>query len=234
MRFKMPKFLKDWTIPWRAYLAEFLGTFVFVFISSGAVLSTVFYGDIGILGIALATGLSLAAMIYATSPVSGGHLNPAVTLALWLAQKIESSRAIFYIAVQIAASFCAAETLLYIYGDRALKFAIGAPSVAVGDQVALVIEVVLTSVLVFVVFATMVDKGGEKLTGPLAIGLVVVVATIMAGPLSGAVLNPARVLGPMVLAETYDYLAIYLVGPAMGSLFGIIYDFLFLRKSKRG
>ncbi|MBI2327029.1 aquaporin [Candidatus Curtissbacteria bacterium] len=229
----MRTLLKDWIGPWRAYAAEFLGTFVFVLIASGSVLTNVFYGNVGILGIALATGLSLTAMIYATSPFSGGHLNPAVTLALWLVQKIESSRAIFYIAAQTAASFCAAATLLFIYGDRALKFTIGAPSVVVSEQVALVIEVVLTSVLVFVVFATMIDKAGEKTTGPLAIGLVVVVATIMAGPLSGAVLNPARVLGPMILTKTYAYLAIYMVGPAMGSLFGVIYDFLFLRKSKK-
>lgn len=229
----MTIFFKKWDFDWRAYLAEFLGTFVFVVISSGAILSNVFFGDVGILGVALATGLSLSAMMHATQHISGGHLNPAVTLALWLAQKLAGATAFFYILAQVAASLAAAEFLLFIYGERALEFSLGAPKVATGEQIVLLVEVFLTAVLVFAVFATLVDKQGQITMGPLVVGLVVVVATIMAGSLSGAVLNPARVIGPLMVSNSYDHLAVWIVGPAVGGLFGIVYEWLFGRKSKK-
>ena len=229
----MIKLIKDLASPWRAYVAEFLGTFVFVVVSSGTVLTNVFYGDVGIFGIALATGLSLAVMIYATLPISGGHLNPAVTLALWLAQKIGGGVAFFYILAQVLASLAAAKFLLIIYGQRAVEFSLGAPKIGVSIQTALVIEVILTAVLVFAVFATLVDRRGQAAFGPLVVGLVVVVATLMAGPLSGAVLNPARVFGPLIVSNSYDSLAVWVVGPAAAGLFGIVYEFLFLRKFKK-
>ena len=144
-------FLGQWVNPWRAYLAEFLGTFVFVLIASGAVLSNVFYSEIGTLGIALATGLSITSMMYATVHISGAHLNPAVTVALWLAQKIKGSSAFFYVIAQIFASFAAAAVVLLIFGNSAKEFVLGGPSVgaSVSQQTALVIESILTAVLVF-------------------------------------------------------------------------------------
>ena len=96
-------FLKSWFSPWRAYLAEFLGTFVFVFVSCGVVLADIFYGEIGPVGIALASGLSISAMMLSTNHISGGYLNPAITLAMWLAQKVTGTRAFFYILFQFLA-----------------------------------------------------------------------------------------------------------------------------------
>ncbi len=222
-------------LPWRAYLAEFLGTFVFVFVASGAVLSNIFYGDIGTLGVALATGLALGAMVFATAAISGGHLNPAVTLALWLAQKISWINAIFYIIAQVAASSAAAGVLLYVFGDRALHFSLGAPilGVGIGVPAALILEAVLTTVLVFAVFSTVVDKRGPVSFGPLIIGLVVVVSGIFAGPLTGAALNPARAIGPAIVSNNFTNLPIWILGPAVGSLFGLAYEFLFLRKTSK-
>ena len=222
-------------LPWRAYLAEFLGTFVFVFVASGAVLSNIFYGDIGTLGVALATGLALGAMVFATAAISGGHLNPAVTLALWLAQKISWINAIFYIIAQVAASSAAAGVLLYVFGDRALHFSLGAPilGVGIGVPAALILEAVLPAVLVFAVFSTVVDKRGPVSFGPLIIGLVVVVSGIFAGPLTGAALNPARAIGPAIVSNNFTNLPIWILGPAVGSLFGLAYEFLFLRKTSK-
>lgn len=224
-------------LPWRAYLAEFLGTFVFVLISSGAVLSNIFFGDVGVLAQATATGLALAAMIWATAAISGGHINPAVTLAMWFAGKISATGAIFYIGAQIMASFAAAGLLLFVYGSRAIQFSLGAPVLGadISVQAAVVIEMVLTAALVFAVFATVVDRRGPVSFGPLVIGLVVMVSGIFAGPLTGAVLNPARVLGPAVLSNSFTNLPIWILGPLAGSLFGIVYEFVFLRKaSKKG
>lgn len=214
-------------------MAEFLGTFVFVFIASGSVLTNIFFGDVGVLAQALAAGLALGAMIYLTAAISGGHLNPAVTISLWLTRKISAVNAVFYIASQILASFAAGGLLLYIFGDRAIRFNLGAPILGadVSVQAALILEAILTAALVFAVFATVVDRRGPVSFGPLVIGLVVVTGGIFAGPISGAALNPARVIGPAVISGSFTNLPIWILGPPLGSLFGLVYEFVFLRKT---
>lgn len=225
-------FFSKINLNWRAYLAEFLGTFVFVFIASCAVITNGLYGEVGTLGISLATGLTLSAMIFATVHISGGHLNPAVTLALWLSQKLNTINGFFYILFQIMGSFAAAYGLLLIFGERAMKFNVGGPALGSGVdvQTAVILEAILTAVLVFAVFAIIVDKRGPGSFGPLVIGLIVVVASLAVGALTGAALNPARALGPLVFARQFDLLPVYLIGPFAGSLFGIVYEFVFLRK----
>ncbi len=222
-------------LPWRAYLAEFLGTFVFVFVASGSVLANIFFGDVGVLAQALATGLVFGAMIFVTSAISGGHLNPAVTLSLWLARKISALNAFFYIAFQVLASFAAGGTLLYVFGDRAIRFSLGAPILGadVSAQAALILEAILTAALVFAVFATVVDRRGPVSFGPLVMGLVVLVSGIFAGPISGAALNPARAIGPAIISQNFTNLPIWILGPFAGSLFGLVYEFLFLRKTSK-
>lgn len=222
-------------LPWRAYVAEFLGTFVFVFVASGSVLTNIFFGDVGVLAQALAAGLVLGAMIFATAAISGGHLNPAVTFSFWLSGKISAVNAVFYIASQVLASFAAGGALLYIFGDRAASFNLGAPILGadVGIQVALILEAVLTAALVFAVFATVVDRRGPVSFGPLVIGLVVVGGGIFAGPITGAALNPARAIGPAVISGSFTNLPIWILGPLAGSLFGLVYEFLFLRKTSK-
>ena len=216
-------------------MAEFLATFVFVLIASGATLTNIFFSDIGGIGVALATGLALTSMIYAVFHLSGGHLNPAVTLAVWLAQKISSRVAVFYIIAQILASLAAAGLLLWIFGPDARQFSLGGPVIGVGVSVktAVIVEAILTATLIFAVFATMIDKRGSVNFGPLVVGLVLTVSAIFAGSISGAALNPARAFGPLVISKSYSDLAVWIIGPATGSIFGIIYDFLFLRKSAR-
>ncbi|OGE07368.1 hypothetical protein A2W70_03185 [Candidatus Curtissbacteria bacterium RIFCSPLOWO2_02_41_11] len=227
--------LKSWFTPWRAYLAEFLGTFVFVFIASGATLTNIFFNDIGGVGVALATGLALTSMIYAVVHLSGGHLNPAVTLAIWFSQKINGGVASFYIIAQLLASLAAAGVLLWIFGPDARQFSLGGPVIGAGVsiKIAVVIEAILTAILVLAVFATMVDKRGAVSFGPLVVGLVLTVSAIFAGSLTGAALNPARAFGPLIISQSYSNLAVWIIGPATGSIFGLIYDFLFLRKSAR-
>lgn len=222
-------------LPWRAYVAEFLGTFVFVLVAAGSVLTNIFFIDIGVLAQAIAGGLALGAMIYLTAAISGGHLNPAVTLALWLTRKISMVNAVFYIVSQVLASFAAGGVLLYIFGDRAIRFNLGAPilGVDVGIQTALILEAILTAALIFAVFATVVDKRGPVSFGPLIIGLVATVGGIFAGPITGAALNPARAIGPAVISGSYINLPIWILGPLCGSLFGLVYEFVFLRKNTR-
>ena len=224
-------YIKDW----RSYIAEFLGTFVFVFISCGVVLSDIFYGDVGKLAIALTSGFSYSALVFGTVHLSRGFLNPAVTIALWLAQKLEGTKAVFYILVQLLASLVAAASLFYLFGQNSLNVGLGGPilGINVSAQVAVLIEAVGTAILTFMVFATMVDRGGPVSFGPLVLGLSVTALTVFALPITGAAFNPARAIGPALLSNNLDSLAIYLVGPAAGALFGIIYEFLFLKKFKK-
>ena len=220
---------------WRAYLAEFLGTFILVLVSSWVVLARFLYPDINNLEIALAIGFSYAALIFATIHLSGGFLNPALTLALWLSQKLSGTKTVFFIIFQILASFAAGGVLLLIFGANALQFGLGGPALGVNVslQTAVLAEALMTAILVFVTFATMVDRGGPVSFGPLVLGLILVGETIVALPISGAAFNPARAIGPAVLAKSVDSLAVWIIGPLLGSLFGIVYAFLFLKKGKK-
>ena len=217
---------------WRAYLAEFLGTFVFVFVSLGAVLADSLFGEIGILGIALAAGLAYGAMVFATVGISGGHLNPALSLSLWFAQKLAAVDLIFYTLAQFLAGFAAVLALAYIFSAGASDFSLGATLGQVTVQKIAVAEAIFAAILTFVYFATMVDRRGPTSFGPLALGFVVIFAILVAGPVSGGVINPARALAPAVISNSYSELLPWIVGPYVGSLFGLVYEFVFLRKGK--
>ena len=216
-------------------MAEFLGTFVFVFVSCGVTLANLFYVDIGVLGVALTSGLVYTAMLFATINSSGGYLNPAVTLALWLVQKMKGHLVFFYVLAQLLASFAAAGLLILIFSPSAKEFSLGGPVLATGvsQQTAVIIEAILTAIIVFTVFATIVDKKNSTGFGPLAIGLVVCGASIFAVSITGAAFNPARALGPLILSRSYESVVVWIIGPLAGSLFGIVYELLFLRKGKK-
>ena len=229
------KHLKEAYTSWRAYIAEFFGTFVFVFVSLGAILSGIFFGEIGVLGIAIASGFIYAAMVFATVHVSGGHINPAITLSLWFTHKISTLVALLYVVSQIAAGFAAAGLLLLIFGTRALDFSLGAQVSGGGIslQGAIIVETVLATILVYTFYSTMVDRRGPVSFGPLALGFVVCASFLIGGSLSGAVLNPSKVLGASVISGTYDNLPAWIVGPLVGSVFGIVYEFAFLKKKAK-
>ena len=226
----------DWTRDWRSYLAEFLGTFTFVFLSSAAVLINNLYGDIGTVGVALTIGLSYAALVFVTAHLSGGYLNPAVSLALWLSGRLANLKTAVYITIQVVASFAAAFCLLLIFGEESKVFVLGGPTLGidVSLQLAVVIETIMTAILVFALFGTMIDRGGPVSFGPLVLGFVLVATTMIALPVSGAAFNPARALGPLIVSGLGDNLVVWVIAPLSGSLFGIVYEFLFLRKVRRG
>lgn len=219
---------------WRKYLAEFLGTFAFVFIASCAVLTNIFYAELGAVGVGLIIGFSYAALLYATNHIGGGYLNPAVTLALWLGQRIGGLQALFFLVVQVLAGFAAAGLLVVIFGQGALEFSLGGPTLGVNvtPAAALIVEAAISAILVFVVFATAVDRAGPISFSPLALGLVLAAASIFSWPISGAGINPARVIGLLVVSKSFSNLAIWIVGPLCGSLVGLVYEFAFLKKKQ--
>lgn len=231
----MNKVFREAYSNWKAYAAEFLGTFVFVFVSLGTVLSNVFFGEVGVVGIALSAGLVYSSMVFATVHISGGHLNPAITFSLWFSRKITTATAVLYMFFQVLAGFAAAAVLLAVFGLQALEYSLGTQVIGGGVslQTALVVEVILSAVLIFAFFATMVDRRGPLSFGPLVLGFVVSSSILVAGSITGGLINPAKAIGANVISGTYLNLIVWVIGPFVGSLFGPVYEVLFLRKKSK-
>ncbi len=201
-------------------VAEFLATFALVFIGAGAVVvDSMTGGDVGLVGIALAHGIVLAVMVTATMPISGGHVNPAVTFALWLARKIDARRAGLYIVAQLAGAVAGAFLLKALFpvgaGD-ATGWGVPRISPFVTFPQAIVIEAVLTLFLVSAVFGTAISPQAPKVGG-FGIGLVLTFDVLAAGPLTGAAMNPARAFGPALAANDWHAHAAYWAGPLLGA-----------------
>jgi aquaporin Z len=209
----------------KALIAEFIGTFTLIFIGVGAIAADFLTADLtggklGVTGIALAHGLAIAVMVSATAAISGGHLNPAVTIGLLSIGKISKNDALFYIIAQCLGAIAAALIIGLCVPAQALN-SINMGTPALGDnisvQMALVTEMVLTFFLVFVVCLTAVDSRAPKMAG-LFIGLTVTLDILMGAPISGAAMNPARHLGPALFSGNLSHIWIYWVGPVVGGV----------------
>ncbi len=209
-------------------LAEFIGTFALIFIGIGAIFHL---GSVpgGLLGIALAHGLTIAVMVSATGAISGGHLNPAVTFGLWVGGKIDAAAAAAYWVAQLAGGTVAAilAGALIAHGDVSSSKVIIGGTPALGDGISvgagIGIEAVLTFFLVFVVYGSAVDARAPKIGG-LAIGLTVALDILFGGPLTGGAMNVARWFGPALAANNWANAVVYIVGPLLGGgLAGLIY-----------
>ena len=207
----------------KALTAEFIGTFTLVFIGVGAIAADYTTGGAaGLTGVALAHGLAIAVMISATAVISGGHLNPAVTIGLLSAGKIDLKNALGYVISQSLAAIVAMAVIkLCVPADVLWDIQYGVPAVSDAPEItaimALVTEIVLTFFLVFVVYGTAVDRRAPKMGG-LFIGLAVAMGVMMGGPISGAAMNPARHLGPALLGGGMQNTWIYWAGPILGGI----------------
>jgi MIP family channel proteins len=221
--------------------AEFIGTFTLIFIGAGSICADQFLkatnpGGIGLLGIAVAHGLAIAIMVSAIGHISGGHLNPAVTIGLWVTRKMGTWEALAYWISQLAGGVAAAYLLrLVVPEDIWRAVALGTPDLArdLTRIVGLILEAVMTFLLVFIVFATAVDERGAfgKIAG-FAIGLTITMDILVGGPLTGASMNPARAFGPAVVARHWTNHSVYWVGPLAGGVAaGWLYDAMFLKKA---
>ena len=193
-------------------VAEFIGTFALIFIGAGALAIT----QANLVGVALAHGLVIVAFAYAYGHISGTHINPAVTLGLLIAGEIEFVTAIGYWIVQFLGGILGAVVLNAVLpnpGD--LGVTILAEGVTPVQGV--VVEIVLTFFLVNTIFNTAVSGKAGNFAG-LAIGLTLVLAILMGGPLTRASLNPARTLGPAIVSGNYADLWLYFVGPCVGAI----------------
>ena len=215
----------------KALLAEFIGTFALIFIGVGAIASNYLNnGQTGLVGIALAHGLTIAVMVSATGAISGGHLNPAVTLGLFSVKKIDAVNTMGYIMAQCFGAIAAAGLLKLSLPVSALEaVSMGTPALAQGitPLMRLITEIVLTFFLVFVVYGTAVDKRAPKVGG-LFIGLTVGLDILMGGPITGAAMNPARHLGPALLGGGMSQVWLYWLGPVVGGVLAANYYRKFL------
>ncbi len=215
----------------RAFVAEFVGTFALIFVGAGSIaMDYITKGHVGLTGIALAHGLTIAVMASAVAAVSGGHLNPAVTFSAWVGRQIDAPNALGYWVAQFAGAVAAAALLHVVIPGAALQAVdVGTPALAagLGGTAALVVEAVLTFFLVFVVFGTAIDTRAPKV-GALFIGLTVSLDVLMGGPLTGAAMNPARWLGPaLVGGGGLQNWWIYSIGPlAGGAAAALLYTFV--------
>jgi MIP family channel proteins len=220
--------------------AEFLGTFAVVFFGAGAICADFQLrssGGLGMVGIALANGLVFAIMVSALSHISGGHFNPAITIGYWVTRRLSTLESLAYWGAQLVGATAAAFLLkLVIPEDIATNVFLGTPELMrdFPRWSGMALEGVTTFFLVLVVFATMVDERGTfRSVAGFGIGLTITVGMLVAGPLTGGAMNPARAFGPAVASSHWLNWGVYWVGPLGGGfLAGLLYDSLYLRKAE--
>jgi MIP family channel proteins len=213
-----------------ALIAEAIGTFLFFFIAAGAALAATGDPAATLLIVAFAHGIVLAVLVSSLGAVSGGHFNPAVTLGLWIAGKIDLVKGAGYLVAQLLGGAAAGFALAWFFGD------VGPAVPALGEGVnaieGIALEAIMTTVLLFAVFGTAVDPRGPKIGG-LAIGLAVTADILLGGTLTGAAMNPARWFGPAVAAGAFDNWYVWWIGPFLGAIVvAVLYRALFAAREE--
>ncbi len=248
---------EDFTLrTWRSVAAEFIATGLFVFLGTGAfVVANAWYAEVRsatsipapgfVVTVAIANGLALMAMMAAVVKISGGHINPAVTFAAAITGKIKVSTAALFVGGQILAAVLGSLLLKGVIAAP-MELGLGAsslgsttePAILLEDQLGngagagLLIEAVLTFALVFVFFAAVLDPKGLTHLAPVAVGVTYLVGQLVAIPLTGGSMNPARSFGPAVAANVWSDHWIYWLGPLIGAgIAAIVYEFVFLQRS---
>lgn len=203
----------------KRYLAEFLGTFALVFAGTGAIVIDATTGSISHVGVALTFGLVITTMIYALGDVSGAHFNPAVTLGFWAARRLPGREVAPFAASQCLGALAASLLLRFLFADSPT---LGATLPAGAAGQAFVLEVVISWLLMFVILSVSTGAAEKGITAGLAIGGVVCLAALFAGPITGASMNPARSLGPAVASGQLGSFWIYVLAPSAGALLAVL------------
>lgn len=213
-----------WVWDRRPYIAEFFGTFLFVFIGAGSIMAAAYMGSSLLLTIAFAHGFAIFLVVAMFGAVSGGHFNPAVTFAVFLKTEIGLIRGAMYISAQLAGAILAVKLLTLIPKLLQAKSSeveavnLGLPALGSGVpwELGFMIEIVLTAILVSVILRTAIE---QKLSlAPLAIGGAVFADILMGGPFTGAAMNPARWFGPAAVSGSWANHWVYWAAPLIGAV----------------
>jgi aquaporin Z len=218
----------------RPLVAEFVGTFFLVFAGVAAIVTNTYRdGSVGLLGIAAAHGLALAVAVSATMNLSGGHLNPAVTIGLWSVGRIQLRAAGLYVLAQLLGALVAALAVKAFFPSMAASVAaLGTPKLATDVTLfeGILIEAILTFMLGFAVMGTAVDPSSPRIGG-FGIGLTVTFGILAGGVMTGAAMNPARAFGPALASNTWIGHVAYWVGPILGAVAAMqVYERVLMKK----
>jgi len=199
--------------------AEFIGTFALVFAGTGAVvINDVSGGSITHAGIALTFGLVILAMIYAVGDISGAHFNPAVTSAFWLSGRLPAGLVLPYILSQGLGAISASAVLHLLFPVHPT---LGSTLPAGTDRQSFILELMLTFLLMFVILNVSTGAKEKGITAGIAVGAVIGLEAMFAGPICGASMNPARSLAPALVSGHLEHLWIYLTAPFAGAWLAI-------------
>ena len=208
----------------RSAVAEAIGTFALTFIgllaiSAGAIAGAP-AGTVSLAGVALAHGFTILVMVAALGAISGGHFNPAVTFGFVATGRMRPAVGAVYWAAQIGGAALASLLVCQLFGVEPVSA--GTPDLAPGISQAagIVVEAVTTFLLVLVIFGSAVDERAPKSVFPIAIGLTVALDILATGPITGAAMNPARVLGPALVSGHWSNHWVYWIGPLLGGVLG--------------
>jgi MIP family channel proteins len=228
-------------------VAEVIGTYILVLFGAGAVVAVGSTAEaaqttdvaaalslFGLAAIGLAFAFAIVVVIYAFGHVSGAHVNPAVTIALAAARKFPLPAVPVYVAAQFVGAILAALTIYIVFPNTVADepLSLGATVPGVGDGLALIAEIAITFILLVVVMATATDERATPPAVGLAIGLTIGAGVIATLPVSGGSFNPARSLGPMIVAWDFPGWWVYIIGPIVGAVIGaLLYDAVVRRGS---
>ena len=204
----------------KKYIAEFIGTFALVFCGTGAIIvNQQTEGSLGLLGIAAAFGIIITAMIYIFGPLSGAHINPAVTIGLGLGKLMPKNRMAGYITAQLLGAVVASSMLFLMFPKNKL---LGGTIPSGNILQSFSIEFILTFFLMLTILGVTSKKEFSGLAG-LIIGLTITGIILFAGPISGGSFNPARSIAPAIISGNLTALWVYITAPTLGSILAIFF-----------
>jgi aquaporin Z len=199
----------------KKFISEFLGTFGLVFAGTGAIIiNEVSGGGVTHVGVALTFGLVVLAMIYTFGDISGAHLNPAVTLGFFVARRFDAAMVLPYLASQILGALTASGLLRWLFPANVT---LGATLPAGSEMQSFILEAVLSFFLRLVILNVSTGAKEKGITAGIAVGAVITLEALFAGPICGASMNPARSLAPALVSWRFLHLWIYLVAPLLGA-----------------
>jgi aquaporin NIP len=203
----------------RKYIAELIGTFILIFCGTGAmVIDQQTAGVVSHVGVSITWGLTVMSLIYSIGQVSGCHINPAVSIAFTLAGRFKAQLLPGYIISQVAGALLASLTLKFLFPASPL---LGATMPAGSDMQSFILELLLTFFLMLVIMNVAHGSKEQGQFAGIAIGAVVGLEAMFAGPICGASMNPARSIAPAIVSGHLGHLWLYIVAPVMGAALAI-------------